>query len=105
MKFFTDNFLNMRRQELLRSMKRFQYRIDGVWRDGTVNEKSIVGTQVVVYMNVPNFGTTDVITGVRVFDNNDALAGQQDISLVRGAAKTALVRFTFPLVEDEGDSE
>lgn len=100
MAFFTENFLNARRGELLRSVCRFQYQLNGsTWKEGTINNKAIEGTDVVVYVNVPSSGAADTITGVRVYDNNDALAGQQTISLKRTSLNTALLRFTFPLIE------
>lgn len=100
MAFWQNSFLNDRRAELLRSVKRFQYqRNGGTWYDGEINSKEIVGTDVVVFVNVPSFGTADTITGVRVYDANNALAGQQSISLVRDSLNTALLRFTFPLIE------
>ena len=43
----------------------------------------------------------DTITAVRVYDNYGALAGQQEVSLKRTSLNTALLRFTFPLVEVE----
>lgn len=73
MAFFTDKFLNDRREELLRSVDRFQYQLNGgAWQTGTVNSKEIIGTNVVVFVNVPNFGQADTITGVRVYDINGA---------------------------------
>lgn len=51
--------------------------------------------------DVPNFGQADTITGVRVYDINGALAGQQSISLKRTSLNVALLRFTFPLIETE----
>lgn len=100
MAFFTENFLNARRGELLRSVSRFQYQLNGsTWKEGTINSKTIEGTDVVVYVNVPSSGAADTITGVRVYDNQDALAGQQVISLKRTSLNTALLRFTFPLIE------
>ena len=100
MSFFTENFLNARRQELLRAVVRFQYQIGGVWRDGEINDKQVIGKNVVVFVNVPSFGVSDKITAVRVLDRNDALAGQQSISLTRGTLNSALLRFTFPLIEE-----
>jgi hypothetical protein len=100
MAFFTDTFLAARRAELLRSVCRFQYQINGTWRDGEINSKSVIGSNIVVFVNVPSFGTKDTITGVRVFDNNNALAGQQTINLQRESLNTALLRFTFPLIEE-----
>lgn len=100
MPFFTENFLNARRGELLRSVCRFQYQLDGgTWRDGTINKKEIKGSDVVVHVNVPSSGRADTITGVRVYDNNNELAGQQEIKLQRSSLNTALLRFTFPLIE------
>lgn len=100
MAFWKDSFLNARRAELLRSLKRFQYqRNGGTWYDGEINSKEVIGDSVVVFVNVPSFGAADTITGVRVYDNNNALAGQQTISLVRDSLNTGLLRFTFPLIE------
>lgn len=101
MAFFTENFLNARRTDLLRSVDRFQYQLNGgAWKDGTVNSKEIKGTDVVVFVNIPSSGAADTITGVRVFDNNNELAGEQEISLKRSSMNTALLRFTFPLIEE-----
>lgn len=103
MAFFTESFLNARRAELLRSVKRFQYQINGsAWHDGAINSKEVSGTSVIVFVSVPSTGAADTITGVRVYDNNDALAGQQTVSLKRTSLNSALLRFTFPLIEMEG---
>ncbi|MBO6298786.1 MAG: hypothetical protein J6N53_08055 [Lachnospiraceae bacterium] len=100
MAFFTTAFLNARRTELLNSVVRFQYQLNNSsWHDGTINSKEISGTDVVVFVNVPSSGGADTITGVRVYDNNGNLAGQQAISLSRSSLNSALVRFTFPLIE------
>lgn len=101
MPFFTESFLNARRAELLRSVCRFQYQLDGGgWKDGTINSKEIKGSDVVVMVNVPGSGRADTITGVRVYDNNGALAGEQALQVKRSSLNTALLRFTFPLIEE-----
>lgn len=101
MAFFNKSFLDDRRKELLNSVCRFQYQINGgTWYDGTVNSKEIVGTDVVVFVNAPSSGKADTITGVRVFDGYGKLAGQQAISLVRKSLNSGLLRFAFPLVEE-----
>ena len=101
MAFFTQNFLNARRQELLRSVCRFQYQINnGSWYDGEINSKEVSGANVVVFVAVPSSGSADTITGVRVYDQNNALAGSQSISLRRSSLNSALLRFTFPLTEE-----
>ena len=100
MAFFTNTFLDKKRNDLLRSVARFQYqRNNSTWYDGIINSKELAGTDVVVYVNVPCNGTNDVITGVRVYDDDGDLAGQQSISLTLTALNSALLRFTFPLIE------
>lgn len=100
MAFFTEDFLNARRADLLRSVQQVQYQINGgSWRDGEINSKSVVGNAVMVFVNVPSSGAADTITGVRVYDNNDKLAGQQAVSVKRTSVNAALLRFVFPLTE------
>lgn len=100
MAFFTEEFLNERRADLLRSVERFQYQINGGdWADGEINSKSVVGNAVVVFVNVPSSGAADTITGVRVYDSGGRLAGQQAVSVRRASVNAVLLRFMFPLVE------
>jgi len=99
MAFFTAAWMQARRAEILRAVVRFQYQRNGeTWHDGTVNSKEIAGTDIVVFVNVPNIGESDTITAVRVYDDNDNLAGQQAVTLRRDST-AALLRFTFPLIE------
>lgn len=99
MAFFTEDFLNARRADLLRSVRRFQYQINGGWKDGEINSKAVIGNAVVVFVSVPSSDAADTITGVRVYDNNDKLAGQQAVSVKRTSVNAALLRFVFPLTE------
>lgn len=100
MAFFTEDFLNARRRDLLRSVQRFQYQIDGGgWQDGEINSKEVTGNAVTVFVDVPSSGRADTITGVRVYDNNDRLAAQQTVNVKRTSVNAALLRFVFPLTE------
>lgn len=100
MAFFTEDFLNARRRDLLRSVQRFQYQLDGGgWQDGEINSKEVTGNAVTVFVNVPSSGRADTITGVRVYDNNDRLAAQQTVNVKRASVNAALLRFVFPLTE------
>lgn len=100
MAFFTDKFLNARREDLLRHIYRFQYQLNGgTWYTGEINSKEVVGTNVVVFVNMPSSGAADTVTAVRVYDNNDSLAGSQSVNLKRQSYNTGVLRFTFPLIE------
>ena len=66
MAFFTDKFLNARREDLLRHIYRFQYQLNGgTWYTGEINSKEVVGTNVVVFVNMPSSGAADTVTAVR----------------------------------------
>lgn len=100
MAFFTEDFLNARRRDLLRSVQRFQYQLDGGgWQDGEINSKEVTGNAVTVFVDVPSSGRADTITGVRVYDNNERLAAQQTVNVKRTSVNAALLRFVFPLTE------
>ena len=100
MAFFTEDFLNARCRDLLRSVQRFQYQLDGGgWQDGEINSKEVTGNAVTVFVDVPSSGRADTITGVRVYDNNDRLAAQQTVNVKRTSVNAALLRFVFPLTE------
>lgn len=101
MAFFNDDFLEKRREELLRSLGKFQYQLNNsTWHTGTINSREISGTNVIVFVSIPSSGSADTITGVRVYDTSGTLAGSQSISLKRSSLNAALIRFTFPLIED-----
>ena len=100
MAFFTSSFMQARREELKRQLVRFDYQLNGGnWKTGEVNSKEIVGTDVVVLLYAPSSGAADTVTGVRCYDINGALVGSQKVSLARAGNNSALIRFTFPLVE------
>lgn len=101
MAFFTEEYLNKRRKEILNSVEKVQYQINNSsWHDGTINDKTIDGSNVIIFMDAPSSGQADTITGVRVYDNYGHLAGQQTISLKRNSISSALIRFTFSLEEE-----
>jgi uncharacterized protein YifN (PemK superfamily) len=100
MAFFTDKFMSNRREQLFRSLVRFQYQINGgTWYDGEINSKEIIKDEVVVLVNAPSSGQADTITGARVYDDKGNLAGTQTVSLKRSSLNTGLIRFAFPLTE------
>ena len=54
MAFFTEDFLNARRADLLRSVRRFQYQTNGGgWPVGAINSKAVTGNAGVVVVSVP----------------------------------------------------
>lgn len=102
MAFFTDKFLNDRREELLRSVDRFQYQLNGgAWQTGTVNSKEIIGTNVVVFVNVPEFWAGRHDHGRKGVRHQRRTGRTASISLKRTSLNVALLRFTFPLIETE----
>lgn len=100
MAFFSNEFLNRRRQELLNDLGKFQYQVNGSsWQDGTVNSADVVGNSVVVYAHAPASGKEDTITGVRIYDRAGRIAVQGTVSLKRNRRNSALLKIEMPLNE------
>ena len=53
MAFFTDDFLKQRRKEFLKSIEKLQYKVDKVWYDATIKNKSIIDNAVVIDIHIP----------------------------------------------------
>ena len=81
MAFFKESFLNARRAELLRSVCRFQYQLNGgTWKNGEINSKQILGTSVVVFVNVPSSGSADNMTTTTTWPENRPSACKEAVS-------------------------
>lgn len=103
MAFFTNAYLNKRRKQVLRSIVKFSYQKDnGSWfNDATIDSKEIVGTDVLIFATVPSSGSANTITRVRLYDDENEIAGEGAVSIVRTGENSAGIRFTVPLIEQQ----
>lgn len=98
MAFWTDDFLNKRRREWLKSIDKIQYYADGTWYDAQITSKTIDGDTLKILSQ-----TTDskalTITSVRLIDTGGDVAGQITESITKLASQGVITLWEFPLYE------
>lgn len=99
MAFWTSSYLNKLRDKIKASIAKVQYKVGSTWYTATVNQVTVNGTQVILLVSVPNSGSAQTITGVRIYDTAGDLAGEQTCSIMRTSAQNLLLKFEFPLTE------
>lgn len=99
MAFWTSEYLSKLRDKIKSSIAKVQYKIGSTWYTATINQVTVSGTQVILFVSVPNSGNAQTITGVRIYDTVGDLAGEQTCSITRTSAQNLLLKFEFPLTE------
>ncbi|MGN0332163.1 MAG: hypothetical protein ACI4D9_03915 [Lachnospiraceae bacterium] len=101
MSFWSTEFMSDRRKQWLNSLVKFQYRVNGTWKDATVNDKRIEGNTLVIVASFPRSGSAETITGIRIIDVTGKQCGYTDANLVRTKNQGAATKFEFPIYEKE----
>lgn len=99
--FWKETFLAKRREEWLRSLDRFQYLTNGVWKDAVITEKTVVGNALKIKTVTNDDATAANITGVRVLDRDGDIAGQLTENIKKKSTQGVLTLWEFPLYEIE----
>ncbi|MCD7810353.1 MAG: hypothetical protein LUG91_00655, partial [Ruminococcus sp.] len=98
MAFWTDDFMNKRRTEWLKSIVKIQYYAGGTWYDAQITSKSISGDTLKILSQ-----TTDskalTITKVRLIDTGGDVAGQLTENITKLSTQGVITLWEFPLYE------
>lgn len=99
MAFWTSAYLSKLRDRIRASIAKVQYKVGSTWYDAKINQVTVSGTNVLLHVSVPNSGTSQTITGVRIYDTAGELAGEQTCNITRTSSQNLLLKFEFPLTE------
>lgn len=110
MSFWSEEFMNDRRQQWLNSLVKFQYRVgeesEDSWHDAKITTKRVVGDRVEVIASFPRVESgSQNVTGVRIIDVKGKVAGFQETEIVRMPLQGLLTKFEFPIYEKEREEE
>lgn len=98
MAFWTDDFLDKRRTEWLKSIAKIQYYAGGTWYDAQITSKTIDDDTLKILSQ-----TTDskalTITSVRLIDTGGDVAGQIMESITKLATQGVITLWEFSLYE------
>ena len=102
MSFWSTEFMNDRRNDWLKALVRFEYRVGSAWYTAKINTKRIVGHAVEIIVSLPRVSTgSQTITAVRIIDVKGKQCGYQETKVVRATNQGVLVKFEFPIYEKE----
>lgn len=83
MGFFTQEFLAEKRVELMNTIKKFEYEINGgeMWLTAVERSRQVVNNYIRFTLLFPNVLQTDYsITAIRVIDVNNEVIARRDLS-------------------------
>lgn len=98
MAFWTDDFLDKRRKEWLKSIVKIQYYAGGTWYDAQITSKTIDGDTLKILSQTTDSKTL-TITSVRLIDTGGDVAGQITESITKLASQGVITLWEFPLYE------
>lgn len=97
--------MNDRRKQWLNALVKFQYLVNGIWYDATINTKRVIGNKVEIIVSFPRTSScSQTIKAVRIIDVTGKQAGYQATEIVRAANQGVLTKFEFPIYEKEDET-
>jgi hypothetical protein len=105
MSFWTQEFMDNRRNQWLNALARFEYQVGGAWYEAKINAKRITGTKLEIVASLPRTSEgSQTITAVRIIDVTGKQCGYQATNVKRAANQGVLAKFEFPIYEKEGEN-
>lgn len=99
MGFWTDNFLEKRRQEWKRDISAVQYYAGTTWYNARITEMSLKGDVLQI-----NFVTTDslalTITKIRLLDRDGNVAGEATDNISKSATQGMLYCISVKIIDE-----
>lgn len=100
MEYFSDNFLNHRRQQWLRSIHAVEVQVGGTWHRGEINQKKIDGDALVIMATFPKLDSQAcTITASRIIDVRGEVAAYQQRLVNKLSGQGTMLKITVPIYE------
>lgn len=98
MAFWSEDFMQRRREEWARDISGVEYRAGSTWYKGQITEKKLVGDKLSI-----RFVTTDslllTINEIRLLDSNGKVAGSTTENVVKSATQGMLYAIECTIIE------
>ncbi len=100
MAYFTENFINDRRKQWLRSIYAVEVLVDGTWHRGEFNQKEIEDDTLVIKAIFPTLDSqVCTITASRVIDKRGETAAYQQCVINKNSGQGTMIKLTIPIYE------
>ena len=103
MAFYTDLFMNKRRNWWMKSIHKVEVLVGSTWYTGAIQKKAIEGDAVVMHVAFEELtAAACTITALRVIDIDGDVAAQIYKTITTAAGQGVLIKLDLPLTEQEG---
>ena len=100
MAYFTENFINNRRKQWLRSIHAVEVQVNGTWHRGEINKKEIEDDTLVIKATFPTLDSQAcTITASRVIDTRGEAAAYQQRVIKKNSGQGTMIKLTITIYE------
>lgn len=100
MAYFSDNFMEHRRKQWLRSIHAVEVQTGGSWHRGTINKKKIEGDTLTILATFPSLDSVAcTIDASRLIDTRGEIAAYQQRTITKVEGQGTMIKLTIPIYE------
>lgn len=100
MAYFSEDFLDRRRKQWLRSIVYVEGQVNGVWYRGNIDNKYIEGKNIVIMATFPSLNaSTCTVTASRLIDVRGETAAYQQRVVQKQSGQGIMLKITIPIYE------
>ena len=100
MAYFSDTFMDNRRQQWLRSIHSVEAQVGGSWHKGAINQKKIEDDTLVIMATFPTLDSQAcTITASRIIDVRGEVAAYQQRLIEKNSGQGMMLKLSIPLYE------
>lgn len=100
MAYFSDTFMDNRRQQWLRSISAVEAQVGGTWHRGDINQKKVEDDTLVIMATFPTLDSQAcTITASRIIDVRGEVAAYQQRTIEKNSGQGTMIKLTVPIYE------
>lgn len=100
MAYFTEDFLNERRKQWLRSIAYVECQANGAWHRGKIEKREISGDAIVINATFPDLDeVAATITASRIIDVRGKQAAYKQKNVKKAAGQGTMIQMRIPIYE------
>lgn len=100
MAYFSESYINRRREQWLRSIHAVEVQVNGAWHRGAIDQKRIEGDTLIIMATFPTLDSNAcTITASRIIDVRGETAAYQQRVIQKQAGQGTLIKITIPIYE------
>lgn len=102
MAYFTDDFLNERRKQWLRSIAYVECQANGAWHRGKIEKKDVSGDTIIINATFPDLDeVAATITASRIIDVRGVQVAYKQKNVKKAVGQGTMIQVKIPLDETD----